>query len=88
MRILHLAACDGEAVVREVLAGLLAASQLPTYEAVRAQVRGPRTPNGVPCLNLPPPDLTVYDRLLSVSAVTVHHERRDDRARRDTGTAP
>ncbi len=69
MRILHLAATDGEEVVREVLAGLLAASPLPIYEAVRAPVRGPRTPNGVPYLDMPPPDLTVYDRLLSGAAV-------------------
>jgi len=71
VRILHLAASDGEEVVREVLEGLLAAGQLPTYEAVRAQVRGPRTPNGVPCLDLSPPDLTVYDRLLGAGAVAV-----------------
>jgi len=71
VRILHLAATDGEEVVRQVLEALLASGQLPTYEAVRAQVRGPRTPNGVPCLDLPPPDLAVYDRLLGVSAVAV-----------------
>jgi hypothetical protein len=68
VRILHLAASDGEEVVRQVLEALLLAGTLPTYETVRAQVRGPRTPNEVPCLNLPPPDLTVYDQLLSASA--------------------
>jgi hypothetical protein len=53
------------------LEALLAAGVLPSYEAVREKVRGPRTPNGVPCLDVPPPDLAVYDRLLGVSAVTV-----------------
>lgn len=71
VRILHLAASDGEEVVRQVLEGLLAAGELPTYEAVREKVRGPRTPNGVPCLDVPPPDLAVYDRLLGASAVAV-----------------
>jgi len=71
VRILHLAASDGEAAVREVLEGLLAAGQLPTYEVVRAQVRGPHTANGVPCLDLPPPDLSVYDQLLGVNATAV-----------------
>jgi transposase len=67
VRILHLAAGDGEETVRAVLAGLLSAGATPTYEAVRAQVRGPRTPEGVPFLNITAPDLTVYDRLLGTS---------------------
>jgi hypothetical protein len=71
VRILHLAASDGEEVVRAVLEALLAAGKLPTYEAVRVQVRGPCTPNGVPCLDLQPPDLAVYDRLLGVNAAAV-----------------
>ena len=71
MRILHLAASDGEEAVREVLEELLGAGTLPSYEAVRAQVRGPRTPHGVPCLELSPPDLAVYDRLLDLTATTV-----------------
>jgi transposase len=71
VRILHLAASDGEEAVRGVLEALLAAGQLPTYEAVRAQVRGPHTANGVPCLDLPPPDLSVYDRLLGLNATAV-----------------
>ena len=71
VRILHLAASDGEEAVREVLAGALASGLIPTYETVRAQVRGPRTPNGVPCLDLSPPDLTVYDRLLGVDGAAV-----------------
>ncbi|MBS1859981.1 MAG: IS21 family transposase [Acidobacteria bacterium] len=71
VRILHLAASDGEDAVRVVLDGLLNAGELPTYEAVRSAVRGPRTPHGVPCLAVPPPDLSVYDRLLGQHAVTV-----------------
>ena len=67
VRILHLAANDGEEAVRAVLAALLASGQIPTYEAMRAEVRGPRTPEGVPCIDLGPPDLTVYDRLLGTT---------------------
>jgi hypothetical protein len=68
VRILHLAAGDGEETVRAVLADLVAQGTVPTYEAVRAQVRGPRTPEGVPYLNITAPDLTVYDRLLGTNA--------------------
>ena len=71
VRVLHLAATDGEEVVRAVLTDLLARRVLPTYEAVRTDVRGPRTPNGVPFLDMPPPDLTVYDRLLSADTAAV-----------------
>jgi transposase len=71
VRILHLAAADGEETVRAVLAGLLAGQSTPTYEAVRAQVRGPRTPQGVPFLDITAPDLTLYDRLLGMNDETV-----------------
>jgi transposase len=71
VRILHLAAGDGEEAVRAVLASLLLAGATPTYEAVRAEVRGPRTPEGVPSLNITAPDLTVYDRLLGTNAEAV-----------------
>jgi transposase len=67
VRILHLAAGDGEETVRAVLASLLLAGATPTYEAVRAQVRGARTPEGVPFLNITAPDLTIYDRLLGTN---------------------
>jgi hypothetical protein len=67
VRILHLAASDGEEAVRAVLAALLAVQTVPTYEQVRAEVRGPRTPNGVPCLDMPPLDLSIYDRLLNAA---------------------
>jgi hypothetical protein len=71
VRILHLAAVDGEECVRAVLAELLTHASTPRYEAVRAKVRGPRTTEGVPCLNIAAPDLTVYDRLLSAHAAVV-----------------
>jgi transposase len=71
VRILHLAAGDGEETVRIVLADLLAQAIIPTYEAVRAVVRGPRMPEGVPYLNITAPDLTVYDRLLGTHTETV-----------------
>lgn len=65
LRILHLAASDGETVVCQTLAQLLASASLPSYEAVRARVRGPRTFSGVPSLQISDPDLSDYDRLLS-----------------------
>lgn len=71
VRILHLAAGDGEETVRAVLADLLTQAGVPTYEAVRAKVRGPRAPEGVPHLNITAPDLTVYDRLLGTNAEAV-----------------
>ena len=71
VRILHLAASDGEECVRAVLAALLAAAIAPTYEAVRAEVRGARTEEGVPYLNITAPDLAVYDRLLGASTAAV-----------------
>lgn len=70
LRILHLAAGDGEATVREALSQLLASAVVPSYEAVRALVRGPRTPHGVPYLHISAPDLSVYDRLLGSSLDT------------------
>jgi transposase len=71
VRILHLAATDGEEVVRAVLAGLLAGGAVPMYETVREAVRGSRTPNGVPYLEIAAPDLTVYDRLLGANTEAV-----------------
>lgn len=67
VRILHLAAADGEERVRVALAELLGNATAPTYEAVRAIVRGPRTPNAVPDLDVGEPDLRVYDRLLGAN---------------------
>jgi hypothetical protein len=71
VRILHLAASDGEQCVRVVLAALLAAQITPTYEAVRAEVRGERMPEGMPYLEITPPDLAVYDRLLGANTAAV-----------------
>jgi hypothetical protein len=71
VRILHLAASDGEECVRGVLVGLLSAAILPTYEAVRAKVRGERVLEGVPYLNITAPDLNLYDRLLGSSTAAV-----------------
>jgi len=71
VRILHLAASDGEECVRAVLAGLLASAITPAYEAVRAEVRGERTQEGRPYLNITAPDLAVYDRLLGASSAAV-----------------
>lgn len=65
VRILHLAACDGERAVEAALRTLRAEGTLPQYEAVRERVRGPRTATGVPDVRIPPPDLSCYDRLLS-----------------------
>jgi hypothetical protein len=67
LRILHLAAGDGEAVVREAMSQLLSGALPLSYEAVRALVRGPRTSGGVPYLNISAPDLSVYDRLLGLN---------------------
>jgi hypothetical protein len=64
VRILQLAATDGEEAVRAALAELLDGGKVPSYEAVRAKLRGARTPMGVPCLEVGDPDLRVYDRLL------------------------
>ena len=64
VRILHLAASDGERAVEAVLGALRAEGTLPLYESVRERVRGPRTAAGVPDVRIPPPDLACYDRLL------------------------
>ena len=71
LRILQLAAGDGEERVRAVLAQLLTDAITPTYEAVRVRVRGARTPEGVPCLTISAPDLTIYDRLLGAHVAAV-----------------
>lgn len=67
VRILHLAASDGEQAVDTVLTELLSSTVLPTYEAVRERVRGPRTASGVPDVVMAAPDLARYDRLLGSS---------------------
>jgi hypothetical protein len=54
-----------------VLAALLAAGITPMYEAVRAEIRGERVPEGMPYMNITAPDLSIYDRLLGVSTAAV-----------------
>jgi transposase len=71
VRILHLAASDGEESVRSVLATLLETRIVPTYEAVRAEVRGERVAEGIPYLNITAPDLNIYDRLLGFNTAAV-----------------
>lgn len=68
VRILHLAASDGEGAVDAVIAELLGKEELPLYEIVRERLRGVRTAGGVPDVPLRAPDLTRYDRLLSTGA--------------------
>lgn len=70
VRILHLAATDGERAVQEALERALADEGVPTYEWVREAVRGPRTPTGVPSMAVLTPDLGVYDRLLRGDVAT------------------
>jgi hypothetical protein len=62
VRILHLAALSGERAVRATLEGVLAEGRRFDYAAVQAIV-SPPTPT-VPMLQLPVPDLAVYDALL------------------------
>jgi hypothetical protein len=50
---------------------LLSEATTPTYEIVRARVRGPRVQEGVPHLNISAPDLTLYDRLLGAHGEAV-----------------
>jgi hypothetical protein len=64
VRILHLAGLDGEQAVESVLQALRTQGVVPQYETVRERVRGPRTPTGVPDVQIEAPDLSVYDRLL------------------------
>lgn len=63
LRILHLAAGEGEVAVGGVLAALLDEGVVPAYEVVRARVR---MPGVLPCpaLELAAPDLSGYDRLI------------------------
>jgi hypothetical protein len=64
LRILHMAAADGEEPVANALEALRTEGVVPEYETVRERVRGPRTPTGVPDVQIELPDLSVYDRLL------------------------
>jgi hypothetical protein len=64
VRILHLAAQDGEQVVESALEQLRSSGVVPQYETVREHVRGPRTSAGVPDVQIEVPELSGYDRLL------------------------
>ncbi|HVX91567.1 MAG TPA: IS21 family transposase [Candidatus Paceibacterota bacterium] len=64
VRILHLAATEGEAKVTAVLEQLLSQSIVPEYEAVRGGLRC-AAGAAIPALSVPQPDLNAYDQLLS-----------------------
>jgi hypothetical protein len=68
VRILHLAAQDGEQAVESALQALRTEGLVPQYETVRERVRGPRTPGGVPDVQIKVPDLSCCDRLLGSHA--------------------
>jgi hypothetical protein len=74
VRILHLAAQDGEQAVESILQGLRTEGVVPQYETVRERVRGPRTPGGVPDVQIEVPDLSCYDRLLGSCAAAADGE--------------
>jgi transposase len=74
VRILHLAAQDGEQAVESVLEGLRTEAVVPQYETVRERVRGPRTPGGAPDVQIDVPDLSRYDRLLGSYAAAADGE--------------
>jgi len=75
VRILHMAAMDdGEQAVTNVLEELRTAGIVPEYETVRERLRGPRTPAGVPDVQIEVPDLSCYDRLLDSYAAELDGE--------------
>jgi hypothetical protein len=62
LRLLHLAASTMERPVEDVLVALLDAGEPISFDAVRGRV-APSRPV-IPTITIPPPDLSVYDRLL------------------------
>jgi hypothetical protein len=62
LRILHLAASTMEKPVEDALVALLEAGEPVSFDVVRDRV-APTRPV-VPVIDIPPPDLGVYDRLL------------------------
>jgi hypothetical protein len=70
VRILHLAATEGEAQVAAALEALLSQDMVPGYEAVRGDLRRAVTA-AVPAVSVPQPDLSTYDQLLSDSLCEV-----------------
>jgi len=63
VRVLHLAASTAQWRVEEALVGLLDRGERPDYAAVK-ELCAPEKPV-VPLVNIPPPDLAAYDRLLA-----------------------
>jgi hypothetical protein len=63
VRILHLAASTMQAHVEQILEHLLERGDRPDFAAVKA-LAAPDKPT-IPQVHIPPPDLTVYDRLLA-----------------------
>ncbi len=66
VRILHLAASTMQSDVESVLEALLARGERPDFATVKA-LTAPET-SAVPVVHIPPPDLSVYDRLLAGGA--------------------
>ena len=67
VRILHLAASTMQSDVEKVLDALLARGERPDFLTVKA-LAAPDKPT-VPVVHIPPPDLSVYDRLLAGGAL-------------------
>ena len=63
MRILHLAASTMQSDVEKVLETLLGRREQPDFITVKA-LASPERPT-VPVVYIPPPDLSVYDRLIA-----------------------
>lgn len=66
VRILHLAASTMQADVERALEALLARGERPDFVAVKG-LAAPEKP-AIPRIDIPPPDLAVYDRLLAGGA--------------------
>ncbi len=66
VRILHLAASTMQADVEKVLQALLARGERPDFITVKA-LAAPESPT-IPVVHIPPPDLSVYDRLIGGEA--------------------
>ena len=66
VRILHLAASTMQSDVEKVLEALLARGERPDFITVKS-LAAPDKP-AVPVVHIPPPDLSVYDRLIAGGA--------------------
>jgi hypothetical protein len=74
VRILDLAAKDGEQAVASVLEVLRTEGAVPLYDTVLDRVRGPHTPSGVPDVQIEVPDLADFDRRFLPSCAAVQDE--------------